>query len=258
MKFTILGGRLFNPVELTIAGELPVSAEDVERNIKHAGGLGLKTYRDIPPAGKKLAVIGGGPSINDHIEEIRAFDGDVWAINGAWKWCDDRVIEATFLAVDPHPIVAQWAKGAKRALLETRCDPLAFETLKDAEVILFDVDGPDGIAARGSTATAAPHLALRMGYGPIIFYGCESSYIPGMTHAYCDEAREDELVIEVDGHDYLTAPDYYIQAHELANMIRLAPEFMSEQSGGLLRALVANNERHIKWISENYAKGMKA
>lgn len=267
MQFTILGGKLFSPIDLSIVGQLSVTAEEVERNIKNAGGLGLKTYRDIPPANRKLAVIGGGPSINDHIDEIRTFDGDIWAINGAFGWCQKHGIEATFFAVDPHPIVTTWAKGAKRALLETRCDPSVFDMLMadGCEVILFDIADKDqdkpqherGITARGSTATAAPHLACRMGYWAITFYGCESSYPPGMSHAYCDEARVDQLVIEASGHDYLTAPDFYIQAHELSNMIRELPGYLTERSGGLLSALVKDQQRHIRWISENYAKGLQ-
>lgn len=258
MKFTVLGGKLSPAIDLTIAGQLEVTDEAVERNLKNTGGLGLPTYREFKPAGKHLAVVGGGPSIEDHALAIRAFDGDVWAINGAWGWCKQRGIEATFVAVDPHPIVAKWAAGVKRAMLETRIDPLVFELLKDAEVYTFDVgEHKGGLIARGSTATAVPQLACRIGYHSVTFFGCESCFPPGASHAYQDEDRKDLLLIEAGGEDYLTAPDFYIQAHELSNFMREVPEYLKEESGGLLRALIQNPERHIKWISEHYAQGIR-
>lgn len=259
MKFTLIGGRLMPPIDLSIAGVLPVSDEDVARNIRNAFTLDLPNYREMRARKPRLAVVGGGPSINSHIDELKAWDGDIWAINGAFGWCDSRGIDAVFLAVDPHPIVAKWARGARRALLETRCDPSAFDELKDADVYLFDIGTEGGIAARGSTATAAPHLAIRMGYREVTFFGCESSYPPGASHAYRDEAREDQLIVEVGGVDYLTAPDFHIQAEELSNYIRQIPEFLKERSGGLLRAMLEHpnpDDRHIRWISESFAKGL--
>ncbi len=255
----ILGGRLVPPFELSIEGSLPVSDEDVTRNGNAVRGLGLPSYREATATHHRLAVIGGGPSINRKVDEIKAFDGDIWAINGAFGWCEKYGIDATFISIDPHPIVAQWAKGAKRALLETHVDPCVFELLKGAEVTVFDAgDEPGFIRSGHSTVTAIPHLAVRMGYREVTLYGCESSYqLAGSTHAFQHEERPDELLVVCDGKEYLTALDFYMQAGELARYIREVPEFIKERSGGLLRAMIdAKGEHAIRWVSDALAQNL--
>jgi hypothetical protein len=59
------------------------------------------------------------------------------------------------------------------------------------------------------------------------------------------------------GNEYLTAPDFYIQALELSKYIRALPGFLEEESGGLLRAMVQNHDLHIRWVSESYARGLE-
>jgi hypothetical protein len=256
VSFTILGGKLGPALSLDILGGVPVTAEDCERNRQKS--LGLPSYTTWPKANfKRLAVIGGGPSAKNHVDELRVFDGDIWAINGAFHWAKDNGITATFFAVDPHPIVAQWAEGATKALLEASCDPSAFEVLRDADVATFELGLGDGeLRAYGSTASAAPHLSVRMGYRELTFYGCEGCYLPGRTHAYMDEAREEELLVHIDGKYYLTAPDYYLQTQALAAYMREMPrEYLNEQSGGLLRALIQSGGEHdVRWISDGLLK----
>jgi hypothetical protein len=258
VAYTIFGGRLAPPIDLTIHGRIPVAHEDIRRNVRHAAGLGLKTYRDVAPhPSRRLAVVGGGPSIEQHALALRTFDGEIWAINGAYGWCRERGIEATLFALDPHPIVAKWAKGAHKALVDVVCDPSVFETLKDADVTVFDCGADDGqICARGATATAAPHLACRMGYHEVTFYGCECSYPAGGSHAYMHEERDEQLLVACNGEEFLTGTDFYIYAIELARFIRELPGFLKEESGGLLRAMVASPEFHIRWVSEALANGI--
>lgn len=260
-RVTIFGGRLHPGIELSIKGQLPVSDEEVARNIKASPVE--KFYRRVPVSEAKphrLAVVGGGPSINKHVETLRNWPGDIWAINGAFGWCRDHGIDAYLFACDPHPIVERWAQGAKKAILANTVQPSVFEMLKDADVTVFDADGrPDGIVGFGFTATCAPHLGFRMGYlAGITFFGCESCYNVGGSHAYMDEGRTEEMLLETaDGDEFLTAPDYYLQANKLAEQIRDLPEYLSEESGGLLRALIANPKFHLRWVSEELGQNIK-
>lgn len=259
MGFTVYGGELMPEIELTISGALPVSDEEVQRNIQSANGLGLPTYREVKAGLRKLAVVGGGPSVSEHVEKLRAWDGDIWAINGAWAWLQAHEIDSTFIACDPHPIVCTWAHGVKKAILETRCNPEVFEMLKDAEVTLFDLGAEPGqVRCGSSTVTAVPHLAVRMGYQHITIFGCESSYNLKSTHAYFKEDRPEQLLIECGGVEYLTAPDFYMQAVELYRYIKEVPEFIAEESGGLLRAFLENECKFsIRWVSQSLAENMK-
>lgn len=273
MGYTIIGGKLGPAIDLTIEGRLPVSFDQVRANMESAGRLSLPPLPEAnSPSGRCLAVVGGGPSINRPviIEGLKALDRskwDIWAINGAFGWCQKHDIEATFFALDPHEIVATWCKGAKRAILADCCDPSVFHNLSDARtndgwVCWIETIKTTGLPAGSSTATAAPYLAAKMGYGEVSFLGCESSFQPESTHAYGHEERQERLIVCVDGIDHLTALDYFMQAHELSSMIAELPDFLSEESGGLLRAMTsaklkakASGEKpedhwFVKWIDE--------
>lgn len=252
--YTILGGVPVTLSDFNISGQLPVSDERVSSNAKHVKELGLKTYRSWQTGKTRLAVVGGGPSINTQVEVLQNWDGDIWAINGAWKWCREKGIKATFFACDPHPIVAQWSDGAERAILEQSCDAEAFTSCDD--IYTFDA-GPDGIAASSSTASCAPHLAVRMGYHSVTLFGCESSYQFDATHAYMDEKRQEQMIVRADGGDYLTAPDLFMQVVGLAHYISEVPEFLKERSGGLLRAMVKDPNFHIVWMSQEMVDTIK-
>lgn len=258
MGYTVFGGELRPEITLTISGFVPVPADDVIRNKKSASGLGLKSYRELRAACDSLAVVGGGPSIEGRVDMLRAWPGDVWAINGAWKWCFDRGIDATFFAVDPHEIVASWADARiRRALLEIHCDPMVFEKLRAADVFVFEGGkGEDLIGGASSTATCAPHIAIRCGYRSVTFFGCESCFVDG-THAYLNEDRPERLLVECGGDAYLTVPDLYMQACELSKYIRDVDPFLREESGGLLRAMVKHDEHHVRWVSDALAKNIK-
>lgn len=246
-------------IELSISGSLPVSDEVVAHNMKNANGLGLPNYRRFQPTAKHLAVIGGGPSIREREKQIKEWDGDIWAINGAFQWVRDLGRDAVFLAVDPHPIVLNWLTGVQKALLETRVDPEVFARLSDKEVYVFDIGSEPGQLRSGSSAaTTTPHLACRIGYHSVTLFGCESSYQPQNTHAYQHEKRDEEMIVLCGKGEYLTAPDFYMQAIELAKYINEVPEYIKEESGGLLRAMLNNNLEHsIHWVSEGMAKTMR-
>lgn len=258
--YTAVGGSLIPSINIRWSGGPPVSPEDIDKQVVHAQSLKLPSVKAragaIPSNGRKLAVIGGGPSINEHVETFKNWDGDIWTINGAYHWCTARGIASTFIACDPHPIVADWAKNVKRALVTTRCSPMVFEVLEGADTRVFDLDGENRVIAGSSTASCSIHLAILDGYKDVTYFGCESSYPPGGTHAYMHEPRKDELVVLVGDEEFHTAPDYLIQAQEMAHVFREA-EGIKEESGGLLRALIKNPKFRITWISEGLWNGLQ-
>lgn len=254
--FTILGGILNDKlvVDLTVDGYLPVTDEQLNKNIETARGLGCKKLEPGPSV--PLAIVGGGPTINDHVETLKNWNGHVWAINGAWKWCDERGIDATFCSVDPDPIVAKWAKGAKRALLATQCPPEAFETLKDADVITYEA-GTEIKAVTGTTVSTLIYAGIVTKHSEITLFGCESCYLPASSHAYMREDRAEEMIVSCCGNFYLTAPDFYFQARALAETINGLGGYLKEESGGLLRAFVRDPKHWIAWMSEATVKAMR-
>jgi hypothetical protein len=254
--FTVLGGVLSDKVvvDLTVDGFLPVSDEQIQTNLDNAKGLGFKRLEPGPRV--PLAIVGGGSSINNHVETLKNWSGHVWAINGAWKWCDERGIDATFCSVDPHPIVAKWAAGVKRAILATQCHPDAFEVLKDADVTVYEA-GTEVKGVGGSTLGVSIYAGLLTQHTEITLFGCESCYLPAKTHAYQSETRTREMVVNCQGDFFLTSPDYYTQARQIAELIRSLDGYVKEESGGILRAFVRSPDHWVAWFSDECARTMR-
>jgi hypothetical protein len=218
-------------INFTSTGCVP--AADLERNENYARRLGFPKW--VSAASQRLAVVGGGPSVADHCKELTAWDGEVWAINGAFPWCLSRGIDAAFFTIDPLPQTAGYGRGASRAVLATWCHPNTFDALKDAEI---SATMPTLHGA--TTATAAPAIAIEAGYQEVVFYGCESSFGES-THVYGNRGIGNLMQVSCNGQEFLTTPDMMMQAEFLGELIRAAPRF-KERSGGLLAAFIASPE----------------
>lgn len=219
-------------MKLNILTVAPASPKETERNLNHAKRLGF------PRLGKaetpRLAIIGGGPSIRNHIEEIKSFDGDVWAINGAFQWCRENGIDAWFFSADPSEAVAKFTKGAKRAFVAMDSHPAVFKSLANAKVESIDLDG---LAHGPSTSTSAPIIGLKRGYTEYHFYGCEGSFAE-TTHAYGDFGLEMLLRVKCNDEEFLTTADMMVQVEYLGELMRQAPTQLIDKSGGLLAAFI--------------------
>lgn len=232
-------------MKITFDGFVPLPDGAYERNIEAAKARRLPSWRELRPSKTRLAVVGGGPSTLDQLNTLSNWDGDIWAINGTWKWLWERGIDAVFFSLDPLPLLVPHVSGLiSHALVATCCDPQVFERLKYATVHTFDVGQP-GSHTGSSTATGVPCIAINMGYREIVFFGCESSF-DGQSHAYSHEERTDDLMlVRCDGADHLTYCDFYQQAQELATFMRTFPDVITERSGGLLRAMVNDPEHDV-------------
>ena len=211
----------------------------MERNCELAKGYPYVGVALRPP----LAVVGGGPSINDHVETLRNWRGDVWACGSPYLWCVRNGIDATYFNIDPGaPFEGQvLVSHGARAILSTTVNPAVFASCKSVEVFdLSRLGDNHGV----TTATAAPHLALSMGYTDISIFGCESCYAEGESHAYDthkDVSDHLRMRIVCNGEAFITIPSLFMQAELLSKIIRLSPVF-KERSGGLLRAMVEDDD----------------
>jgi hypothetical protein len=246
--------------KIAFEGTVPVSHDELMQHVAYAKSLHYPEVREQEPHGRRLAVVGGGPSIVDRLDEIREFT-DIWAINGACRFLREHGIESTLLTLDPCDFLAPRVSGATKALLATRCHPDTFKTLAGADITVFDAvnDTQNGLWASCSTVTVVFHLATVLGFRKSVFYGCEGSYSE-KTHAYMDEAelQDYRFVVECGGKQYLTAPDLYMLTTQMAMFFRLAiNESFTERSGGLLRALIENEEHNIVKVSRALLASLK-
>lgn len=213
-----------------------VSNERRNENARYIKTLGLPYAKG---AGR-LAVVGGGPSINAHVNELRSWDGEIWAVNGTVNWCLDRGIDAAFYTIDAQPI-ENWVydlSRIKRAVLCDDCDPSVVGALKGAAISL--VPYPDG---GPTSAAAADLLSIQCGYTSVTWFGCEGSFGDN-THAFDSFPVSDWIVVRIGGTDYRTKPEFLDQAKIMSEVIRTIPNVYSERSGGLLAAMVEHGPEY--------------
>lgn len=218
-----------------------VPPEVCKRNAEHARTLGLPHVQ----AAGHVAVVGGGPSLIDHIDELWAWKGPIWAINETFMWLKRRGIKSTFLTADPKP--QPWLKPEKgdRALVTLEGSPELFASLKDAHVTTYRL-APDEIHCGPTTATAAPYLALFLGHRSVTFFGCDSSFWAKGTHVYDQLRPKDEITVDCGRMSFQTKPEFLLQADALAALCRELPMFHRCRSGGLMSELIDHPERTVR------------
>lgn len=211
-----------------------VKPEVTEQYIAHAETLGLPA---VEYAGH-VAVVGGGPSLAGHLDELRAWKGPIWAINETWRWLNERGIKATFFTCDPK--MQAWVRTEliDKALVAIHLCPEMFEALALSNVRTFRL-APDDIHCGFTTATAAPHLALKMGHHSVSFFGCDSSFVNGESHVYGGSLPGDQIAVEIGGQTFATKPEFLMQAQDIAELCREEPTLCRNRSDGLLTALIA-------------------
>lgn len=216
-----------------------VDEATLRRNLAHA-----QSFPRVKPGLHEhpVAVCGGGPSLDAHLDELRSWPGDIWAINKTADYLLDRGIDCTLFCVDA---LIESSTAAKR-LLGTCCAPSLFTGIVECFACVEHEDGgvPGGSTAAGRT----PGLALRLGYPGAVFFGCDSSF-EGRDHVDRNEALETALVIRANGRDFKTYPEFSMQAECLSDVIRLAPELFQSRSGGLLDAMTADPDWHVVAVS---------
>lgn len=226
-----------------------VSTSERDANLEMVKALGLPEHR----GSGRLAIVGGGPSIAEHVGTLAAWEGTIWAVNGAINWCIDRGIDAWFYTADAAPM-ANWTydlSRVKRAALAPDVSPelIAYLRSHGAHV---ELTAP--IESGPTSVNAADFLSLRAGYYPMTYFGCEGSF-DGVrisptqlrhdrTHAFESFPIPDWLDVDVGGQLYRTKAEFVSQSIMLANTIRAFPEFYSEKSGGLLRAMIEHGPEY--------------
>lgn len=71
-------------------------------------GLGLDRQAN------SVLIVGSAPSVADHVDRIRAFEGDVWALNDALFWMEDHDIQADALFVNDGRFLKKREDDLKR------------------------------------------------------------------------------------------------------------------------------------------------
>lgn len=219
---------------------------------------GIPLVQAVPVHERKLAIIGGGPSVQSKLHRLRRWDGDIWAINATVGYLQRKGIKSTLVTVDPKVLDAADFNehlGAQDALLGACCDPALFRAYAGKVRAFYtrpNAQAPFVASGANTTVTRLPLVAHNLGYKDVTFFGCEGSY-RDTSHVGENRRGDKRLYILAGGVRYCTEPYMLVQDQWLADLIARFPANCKEESGGLLRAMI----RHPDWTVIGVSDSMK-
>jgi hypothetical protein len=208
------------------------------------------------PHGRPLAIVGGGPSLEGALEALRGWQGDIWAINRTPDYLKAHGIGSTLVSVDAGDSVSEFCApdAVDGAIFASWCAPNVVE--RYSGVRIFDMAPYGDLIGSTTTAGTMAILALRMGYTRVTFFGCEGSYAE-RDHVDLHVGYDAQLAVLAAGEPFLTCPGFLIQCQELSNMVREFPHVFREESGGLLRGMIADPDWTTVGVSDALARHLE-
>lgn len=222
------------------------------QNLASCLARGLPTVQKLPKRAGRLAIVASGPSVREHLDEFREWDGEVWAINGAYDYLlDQGIVPHGFFAIDPLPELAEYVQrphADTTFYIASTSDPSVFDALKDAKVLTFhpyseDVKYPEGsghIGGGTTSVTRAPYLGLLQGWRDITLFGVDSSY-DGREYCYewgrySTDIAQPKIWVDLydGGPKYQTEVGLLKQVSQLGTFAEIFNGMLKFRCGGLL------------------------
>lgn len=145
-----------------------------------------------------IVIVGGGPSLVELTDEIRARKqngAQIWATNNTYVYLINHGIQPdAHIVLDAKPENVEFIYPHKDVTyyLNVSCDPSLFDKLSGHNVIMYDLSS----APTGKTVgIKALYLAAFSGYRNFYLYGFDSSCRDGKHHAYSQ--IDDDIVVDV-------------------------------------------------------------
>ncbi len=201
----------------------------------------LPEFQKVKGNDKPIALIAGGPSINNYIDDIKKFKTTI-ACGSANDWAMNNGIIPTYAVIcDPDPISINYYQKLDtetKYLISTACDPKIFDHLKDYQVIAWHCHS-DEIAEKIKTQNIMPpteyyaisggctvglralNIAIVLGYTNIHMFGFDSCLgEKDKHHAYdfSDVSEELGVIYNIKIGDELnpTSPTFRCAGYQLA------------------------------------------
>jgi hypothetical protein len=167
-----------------------------------------------PPREEELLIIGGGPSINDYVDEIKeriAGGARCMVLNGVHGWAAENGITRHFFAtLDMQPTTTRFIENPNKQvvyLISSACHPQVFDLLEGYKVYMFHCAGmtsrqsvldryyfgrvkPAIVEGAGTVGSRAPLLAWMLGFRDLHLYGYDSCIIDTKHHAYTQDLND--------------------------------------------------------------------
>lgn len=199
---------------IEMQGTINTSDDTLLAHIEHSIRLGYPQVRPQPVQRERVCLIGGGPSLNDTIDELRElyFEGaKVVTVNGSYAWCVERNIRPSAqIVLDARAANARFVNPAVpqcRYLLASQCHPETWQQVEGRpDVWIWHALAQDNPHAEtlnryyakawaptpgGTTVLVRAITLLRMlGFLRFDVFGWDSCYLHGKHHAY-EQAEND-------------------------------------------------------------------
>ena len=165
----------------------------------------------------QAVIVGGGPSLKNHLNELRwrkKKGHTIMATNGTHDYLiENGIIPDYMVILDARKENVKFVSKPMdyvKYLVASQCDPAVFDALEGrnvmvfhnstpgAEVLLTGFDKPTHLLGGGTTVVLkAMVLAELSGYQTIHLYGVDSCYMDGEHHSYPQAQNDNERVVDV-------------------------------------------------------------
>lgn len=208
-------------------GNIRDQTHDAAKHMRYAHSLGLPELKNEPrPRMGKAIIVGGSPSMKNHLEHIRRLaddpDNTLFAVNWSHTWLIQNGIvpdACVFFEIDAEP--EDTLKAAHQDVtyyICSHCHPTTFDELKGFKRVLWHTPpnspiekevgdeifpGSNLVGGGIGTFTRTLTIALHVGYRNIELFGVDSSFPDNATSTH------------VDGYETTAKPDvdgFYIYA----------------------------------------------
>lgn len=196
---------------------VPNTSEEVaDKNISTNSAKDLEWLKSAPAHDGIAVLCGGGPSISNHIDDIRRLKDKgavLFGLNGAAKWLADLGYEVDIQTIlDAKEETSTLVDyRANMHLFASQCHPMTVDAVNPVLFHLNNIDIeellPEERVNRGgyaligggvSVGITSMILAYAMGFREIHLFGYDSCNADGSTHAYRQDMNQFIPIIDVE------------------------------------------------------------
>lgn len=269
-------GELFHRLE-GVSTTTALPSEDILKNVKENVKRNLPRLHQLPEFhkvkghDKKIALVGGGPSLKYYLDDLRQFR-TIFACGSCNDYLMENNIIPTYAGVcDPDALSINYFQKLDtevKYLIASGVDGKVFDYLKDYQVVMWhchsDTYNPEEIEANyqavGGGCTIglrAISIAIILGYTNLHFFGFDSCMAENnASHAYTAEDVGELYKIKVGSDSELdhSSKTFKVAGYQLAQAYHFI-DFYKNQSkmfvptfygDGLLAAVLKNINEQVK------------
>ena len=211
---------------LTIICQMNTTQEKLRENVEINLKRDLPRFLTLPgilhARHQPIAICGGGPSLNDHVDEIKKFT-HVMACGSVHDHLVELGITPSFaIAVDGLEDAVKWFQKPQPQtsfLLASQCHPNMFERMKDHKIAIWNFSGQiDDLSVFNGepqicwgcmVGNHSIPMSLYLGFQELHFFGMDGNHADGRHHAY-DVGEHDAVstrnmaVFSVNGKEFVS------------------------------------------------------